>query len=94
MVKLVYKDKNFIEGASEGEAFLDIDDDKGVAMLSFSPSASLITKRTAGRQARGICKTGFLLKNGKRVGGNCELRVEEDTSSVDERLLQEGHHYR
>ncbi|MFW9995756.1 MAG: hypothetical protein ACFFD4_27200 [Candidatus Odinarchaeota archaeon] len=94
MVRLTYKDKNFIEGAAEGEAYLDIDEEKGVATLSFAPSASLITKRTAGRQARGICKTGFQLKNGHRVGVNCNLQESGDEDSIDDRLLQEGHKYR
>jgi len=94
LVKLVYKDKTFQESSADGEAFLDIDSDKGIAVLSFSPNATLITKRTAGRQARGICKTGFLLKNGLRVGINCRLDIVEDIDSVDDRLLQEGHHYR
>ena len=94
MVKLVYKDKSFQETSADGEAFLDIDNDKGVAILSFAPSASLIAKRTAGRQARGICKTGFMLKNGHRIGVNCRLDIVDDIDSVDDRLLQVGHHYR
>ncbi|MFX1513621.1 MAG: hypothetical protein ACFFCQ_13645 [Promethearchaeota archaeon] len=93
MVKLIYKEKEFVDAKTEGDAYLEIDDVNKKATLSFGPGASLITKRTATRQARGICKTGFLLTNGQRVGELCELEIESE-GTLDERLLQEGHKYR
>ena len=93
MVDLVYKEKEFVESKTDGEAYLEIDDVNKKATLTFAPGASLITKRTAQRQARGICKTGLLLSNGHRVGEQCDLEVQSE-GALDERLLQEGHKYR
>lgn len=96
MVKLVYYDKLFHESSGKDEsavAILEINESARTAKLSFLPDATLIAKRTAMRQANGICKTGFLLKNGQRIGTGSTLEVEEE-SSIDNRLLQEGHKYK
>ncbi|MFX1537536.1 MAG: hypothetical protein ACFFDI_25315 [Promethearchaeota archaeon] len=75
------------------EAMLELDIANGKATLNFVEGASLITRRTAERKARGICKTGFEMKNGARVGINFDMVVETDTK-LDDRLLQQGHSYR
>ncbi|MFX0093244.1 MAG: hypothetical protein ACFFBD_15925 [Candidatus Hodarchaeota archaeon] len=85
---------DFIEGSPKGEigAILEIDRANRRASLTFAESTSLIGRRTAERQARGICRTGFQLKNGARVGTDFDMRVDTETK-LDERLLQQGHHY-
>lgn len=97
-VKLVYKDKLFIETSntdvtSDALAVLAIDESNMKANLSFSADANLIERRTAKRQAQSILKTGFLTQDGKRIGRDCRLE-DPDDESIDDRLLQEGYKYR
>lgn len=97
-VKLAYKDKIFEETSektdtSDVNAILEIDDANQKATLTYSPDAGLIDKRTAQRQAQGICKTGFMLANGQRVGVQCELVIAAEEKLPD-RLLQEGYKYK
>jgi hypothetical protein len=94
IIKLYYVDGEFGEMGGNEEALLEIDDGTKVATLSFSEGSGLITQRTAGRQARGICKSGFLLKAGYRIGQNCELREVKGERGIHDRLLQEGHKYK
>lgn len=92
MVRLVFKDGTFSEGREEtGDAVLILDEATQTGKLEYA-SAGLVLRRTARRQAESICKSGFLLSNGKRVGVDFELLSEEDT--IDDRLKQTGHHYR
>ncbi|MFW9927984.1 MAG: hypothetical protein ACFFD1_01175 [Candidatus Thorarchaeota archaeon] len=92
--KLIFKDKLFIEGeAADSTAVLTIDESNLKATLSYSSTANLVDRRTALRQAQSICKTGFLLSDGKRIGKDCKLEdIESD--NIDDRLLQEGHKYK
>jgi len=93
MVRLVFKNKTFTEGREEaGDAVLFLDEATQSGKLEYSPEAGLILRRTARRQAESICKSGFLLATGKRIGAGFTLVEEED--KIDERLLQEGHKYR
>ena len=93
MVRLVFKSNAFTEGREEsGEAVLNLDEVTQTGKLEYSPEIGLILRRTARRQAESICKSGFLLATGKRVGAGFTLQEEED--KIDERLLQEGHKYR
>ena len=94
VVKLYYVDGEFSEMGGNEEALLEIDDVTKVATLSFTEGTGLITQRTAGRQARGICKSGFLLKAGYRIGRDCDLREVKGERGIHDRLLQEGHKYR
>ena len=95
--KLVYFDKIFNEPNDSNDtsalAVLEIDDTSLKATLTYSPEAGMVEKRTAQRQAFGICKTGFLLSNNKRVGAGCELTIEAESKMAD-RLLQEGYKYK
>ncbi|UCG04255.1 MAG: hypothetical protein JSW11_09770 [Candidatus Heimdallarchaeota archaeon] len=93
-VKLYYIDGEFGELGGNEDAVLEIDEGTRVATLSFAEGTSLIAQRTAGRQARGICKAGFLLKAGYRVGQNCDLREVKGERGIHDRLLQEGHKYK
>ncbi|MFX0210830.1 MAG: hypothetical protein ACFFDT_32930 [Candidatus Hodarchaeota archaeon] len=94
VVKLYYIGGEFMEMAGNEEAVLEIDEGTRIATLSFAEGSSLITQRTAGRQARGICKSGFLLKAGYRIGLNCDLREVKGERGIHDRLLQEGHKYK
>lgn len=75
------------------DAVLRFDIANNAASLSFTESAGLIVRRTAERQARGICKTGFELSNGARVGIKFDMVVESE-ATIEDRLLQQGHHYK
>ncbi|MFX0015669.1 MAG: hypothetical protein ACFFB2_12105 [Promethearchaeota archaeon] len=93
MVRLVFKNKSFTEGREEtGDAVLILDEATQTGKLEYSPEAGLIMRRTARRQAESICRSGFLLATGKRIGAGFTLADEEE--KIDERLLQEGHKYR
>ncbi|MHA2227491.1 MAG: hypothetical protein ACXAC8_19900 [Candidatus Hodarchaeales archaeon] len=93
-VKLYFVDKEFQELGGNEEAVLEINDNAKTAVLTFSPGTSLIAQRTAGRQARGICKSGFLIKAGYRIGKLCDLQEVKGERDIDNRLLQVGHHYK
>ena len=92
MVRLIFKDRNFSEGREQtGDAVLILDAATSTGKLEYS-STSLIIRRTARRQAESICKSGFLLSNGKRIGIGFKLESDED--KIEDRLLQKGYDYR
>lgn len=92
MVRLIFKDRNFSEGREQtGDAMLILDEATSTGKLEYS-STSLIIRRTARRQAESICKSGFLLSNGKRIGLGFKLESDED--KIEDRLLQKGYDYR
>jgi hypothetical protein len=79
---LVFKEGNFHESkgtikSGDYEAFLSIDEPELKTMLVYSREASLISKKTALRQANSICKSGYLLTNGRRIGAGCTLEQSE-----------------
>lgn len=93
MVRLIFKNRNFSEGREEtGDAVLILEETTLVGKLEYSPDAGLIIRRTARRQAESICKSGFLLINGKRIGMGFKLESDEDR--IEDRLLQKGYQYR
>ena len=92
MVRLVFKNGTYSEGREEsGDAVLILDETTQTGKLEYA-DAGLVVRRTARRQAESICKAGFLLGNGKRVGIGFTLESEDD--QIHDRLLQKGHHYR
>ncbi len=92
MVRLIFKDRNFSEGREQtGDAVLILDEATSTGKLEYS-STSLIICRTARRQAESICKSGFLLSNGKRIG--LGFKLESDEEKIEDRLLQKGYDYR
>ncbi|MFW9905990.1 MAG: hypothetical protein ACFFFH_16830 [Candidatus Thorarchaeota archaeon] len=93
MVRLVFKNRSFSEGREEaGDAVLILDEATLTGKLEYSPDSGLVLRRTARRQAESICKSGFQLATGKRIGAGFILTEDED--KIDDRLLQEGHKYR
>ncbi len=92
---LKFIDGEFVESESNDyDAKLELipDGHNGFAKLYFSDGASLITRRTATRQAHSICATGFVLKNGVRVGRGYELEILDD-DDVHDALRKEAHKY-
>ncbi|MCY3413548.1 MAG: hypothetical protein INQ03_18040 [Candidatus Heimdallarchaeota archaeon] len=86
------KASSFLEGnKSEASAHLEINE-QGIAKLTFSADAGLIIRRTASRQAESVCKSGFLLTTGKRVGTGAKLEV-VDGDKLNEAHLREGHKF-
>ena len=65
---------------------------EGIAKLSFSPDAGLILRRTASRQAESVCKSGFLLDTGERIGIGMTLEIIE-ADKLSDAHLREGHKY-
>ncbi|MHA1989904.1 MAG: hypothetical protein ACW981_04055 [Candidatus Hodarchaeales archaeon] len=77
-INLVYKEGNFHESkgaikVGDYASFLSVDETEGKTTLIYSRNVSLVDKRTALRQANSICRSGFLLGNGRRIGMGCEL---------------------
>ncbi len=92
--KLFYVDGTFTEKSGNEEAILEINDSTKKATLTFKEGTNLIVQRTAGRQARGICKAGFLLSAGYRIGKLCSLEEVHGERKIHDRLLQVGHEYK
>ena len=93
MVRLIFKNRTFSEGREEaGDAVLILDEATSTGKLEYSPGTGLVLRRTARRQAESICKSGFLLSNGKRIG--IGFRLESDEEKIEDRLLQKGYDYR
>ncbi|MFW9778402.1 MAG: hypothetical protein ACFFE8_06060 [Candidatus Heimdallarchaeota archaeon] len=93
MLRLIFKDGEFTEVRERsGDAILHLDEVTQSAKLEYSEGTGLVLRRTARRQAENICKSGYQLKNGLRIGAGFDLVVEED--EIDGRLLQTGHDYR
>jgi hypothetical protein len=93
---LYYVDGEFTELGGSEQATLEINESAKTAVLKFVEGSSLITQRTAGRQARGICKAGFAVKAGYRIGIKCDLQEvhgEEDMEQRVQRYREEGRKY-
>lgn len=98
IIKLIYRDKIFQEPENADDtadvvAVLDINDDTKISVLTYTPDVGMIDKRTSQRQAQGICKTGFQLESGERIGVGSELQI-SSSEALSDRLLQPGYHYK
>ena len=94
--KLYYVNGEFSELGGNEDAMLEINEATKTATLTFSAGSGLITQRTAGRQARGICKSGFMVKAGYRIGIKCDLsevKGELDSESQVKQWRGEGRKY-
>ncbi|MGQ4911736.1 MAG: hypothetical protein ACP6KW_06145 [Candidatus Thorarchaeota archaeon] len=69
------------------DAIMLVIDGKKITM-SVPAGKSMIVKRAAERQARGITKTGFLCNDGGRYGRNAELEILGEGGQLPERLTQ------
>ncbi len=89
-VILSFVGTDFIEGNSTDSTItLLIDEANKKLVLQVSPQSGFVERRTAERQARGIAKIGFALKNGSRVGHGFDLDVAAEGGGVPERLHKE-----
>ncbi|WP_287585668.1 hypothetical protein [Candidatus Borrarchaeum sp.] len=89
-VILSFVGTDFIEGnSSDSPITLLIDESNKKLVLQVSPQSGFVERRTAERQARGIAKIGFALKNGNRVGHGFDLDVAAEGGGVPERLHKE-----
>jgi len=80
VIKLFYKDKEYIEERKlqlpgSEQAILVIKQDEKIAELIFTPEITFVDRKVAERQAQSICKSGFLLESGERIGIGCTLVV-------------------
>jgi hypothetical protein len=81
---------DFVEGnSSDSTITLLVDESQKKLVLQVTPQAGFVERRTAERQARGITKIGFELKNGMRIGQGFALDVDGDGGGVPERLHKE-----
>lgn len=84
VVKLFYREEKFIERLEPGmtgeKGVLVLDDERKTATMYFVPTATLVEKRTAERLAQNICKVGFVLKNGVRIGVGNILEIKSRTN--------------
>ena len=81
LTKLFYRDEEFIETLETGmtgeKAVLELDDYKKTATLLFVPTASMVDKKIAQRQAQSICRIGYVLKSGIRIAVGYRFEVLE-----------------
>ncbi len=94
---LIFKDKSFIEltnrKSEKHDLILEINTELKEAVLTIPTKTSLIDRRTAQRQAESICKTGFLLKSGARIGQGSTLDI-KSANDIDENLMRPANVYR
>ncbi len=72
--------------ASDDSILLVIDESQKKLLMSVPGHISMINRRAAERQARGITKTGFLCSDGGRYGRDHELEVLGEGGNLPERL--------
>ncbi|MHA2241117.1 MAG: hypothetical protein ACXACE_05890 [Candidatus Thorarchaeota archaeon] len=72
--------------AADDAIFLTIDEAQKKLLMTVPPDVSMIVRRAAERQARGITKSGFLLRNGGRAGRDHELEVIGEGGQLPDRL--------
>ncbi len=73
---------------SDDTILLVVDEAQKKLIMTVPPNISMITRRAAERQARGISKSGFLCRHGGRVGRGHELEVLGEGGQLPERLLR------
>lgn len=72
--------------SSDDTILLVVDEAQKKLIMTVPGNVGLIARRAAERQARGITKSGFLCKNGGRVGRNHELEVVGSGGQLPDRL--------
>ena len=85
---LEYSNSQFHEcvAPKENSISLKIDDSQKKLTLMIPSTASMIEKRSAERNARGISKAGFLSNAGVTLGRGYELIVEGSGGALPDRL--------
>ena len=79
VTQLYFAEKEFLESlrnvVSDEKAVLELDDEQNKAKLRFIPTTSIVDKKIAERLALSICRSGFLLQNGERIGTGFDLDI-------------------
>lgn len=97
IINLLFKEKIFKESMNKNigrdDVILEINTELKEAILTIPAITSLIDRRIAQRQAESICKTGFLMKTGARIGQGCKLEI-KSTKDLDENLMRPANMFR
>ena len=86
-VYLVYNDSEFYQLSNKSDidfqtqSVMEISTIEKIGKLYINKDLDQINRLTAIRQAKSICKTGFLLKNKERIGINFKLEIIETMDS-------------
>ncbi|MHA1770556.1 MAG: hypothetical protein ACTSYL_05000 [Candidatus Thorarchaeota archaeon] len=72
---------------SDDSILLVIDESEKKLIMTVPAHITMIVRRAAERQARGITKSGFLCKDGGRYGRGHELEVLGEGGKLPDRLL-------
>lgn len=72
--------------SADDAIFLAVDESQKKLLMTVPSNVSMINRRAAERQARGITKTGFLLNSGGRVGRGLELEILGEGGQLPDRL--------
>ena len=80
VIKLYFKDNEFeeetvMQATGTEQAVLEINTETKQAQLEFKGVITFVSKKVAERQSLSICKSGFLLQSGERVGIGCNLII-------------------
>jgi hypothetical protein len=80
ILKIYFKETAFIEEKNfnifgSEDAFLEIKPNKREAQLTYKPECNFVIKKIIERQAQSICKSGFLLESGERIGRGYTLII-------------------
>ncbi len=74
------------KSSSDNSITLMIDETAKKMIMTVPSSATMIARRAAERQARGIVKSGFLCRDGGRYGRDHELEIAGEGGQLPERL--------
>jgi hypothetical protein len=85
---LEYRDSQFheVSGTPQTAITLTVDDSQKKLILAVPTGTSMIERRAAERNARGIEKVGFQTSAGPRIGRGYELVVEGHGGGLPDRL--------
>ncbi len=88
MTVLEYRESQFHEcsGTPTTDITLKVDDPQKKLILSVPGNASMIERRSAERNARGISKAGFRTGKGVTLGRGYELAIEGHGGALPDRL--------
>ena len=80
LIKLYFKETVFVEEKNlqmpgSEVASLEINTEKKEAILTYKPECNFVDKKIAERQAQAICRAGFLMDSGERIGTGCKLTL-------------------
>lgn len=97
IINFIFKDKIFNELKNKmplkDDVILEINTELKDAILTFPIKTSLIDRRTAERQAGSICKIGYLMNTGQRIGQGSKLEI-KNSKDIDEILTRPANVYR